>query len=78
MTEAGTPHGEETTVETTAAAGSVPVARRALDERALIRRTHQMLQARVPLTLLLDLADQAGPRSHDHYVAEGGDASWAR
>jgi hypothetical protein len=44
----------------------------------LVRRTQDLLAAGVPLTLLLDLVDEAGPHSQSHYTAEGGDASWVR
>lgn len=49
---------------------------RPLDVAVLVRRTHELLAAGVPLTLLLDLADEAGPRSHIHYATEGGDLRW--
>ncbi len=35
-----------------------------------------MLAAHVPLSLLLDLADPAGPRSRDLLTAEAGSAEW--
>lgn len=57
------------------AAPDLPAPRPALDLPALVRCTHDLLRSRVPLTLLLDVADAAGPRSHDRYVNEGGDAS---
>jgi hypothetical protein len=47
-----------------------------LDVPALVRRTHDLLAAGVPLTLLLDLAEAAGPRSAQRYQSEGGDAGW--
>jgi hypothetical protein len=53
----------------------LPAPRQA-DIAGLVRRTSALLAAGVPLTLLLDLADEAGPRSHDRYAAEGGDLSW--
>ncbi len=46
-------------------------------DEALARRTQQMLREHVPLTLLLDLADQAAPESQRFYQAEGGSAEWA-
>lgn len=48
----------------------------AADVPALVRRTAGLLHAHVPLTLLLDLAEDTGPRSAQCYDAEGGDASW--
>lgn len=44
---------------------------------ALAARTEQMLEAHVPLTLLLDLAGPTAPESASFYSAEGGDAGWA-
>jgi hypothetical protein len=55
---------------------AVPGPRHPLVLPVLVRRTHDLLASGVPLTLLLDLADDAGPRSQDRYTAEGGDASW--
>ena len=46
------------------------------DVPALVRRTHDLLASGVPLTLLLDLAEDGGPHSRQHYVSEGGDAGW--
>ena len=54
----------------------LPSPRHAVDVPGLVRRTHQLLAAGVPLTLLLDLADEAGPRSAARYAAEGGSAHW--
>ena len=56
----------------------VPDARQPVDVPVLVRRTHSLLAAGVPLTLLLDLADDAGPRSRARYAAEGGDVAWLR
>lgn len=42
----------------------------------LARRASELLEAGVPLTLLIDLAAPAGPRSRDVYDAEPGDAAW--
>lgn len=36
----------------------------------------RMLAAHLPLSLLLDLADPAGPQSGDLLMAEAGDAGW--
>lgn len=57
---------------------TVPAPRRAVDVPELVRRTHDLLAAGVPLTLLLDLADEAGPRSTTRYADEGGDLGWIR
>lgn len=43
---------------------------------ALVRRTRALLEAGVPLTLLLDLAEASGPRSTERYRAEPADLSW--
>ncbi len=48
----------------------------ALDLPALTHRTADLLRDHVPLTLLLDLAEEQGPRSAVRYADEGGDASW--
>ena len=42
----------------------------------LAGRTRSLLQAGVPLSLLMDLADQTGPRSRALYAAEVPDLSW--
>ena len=42
----------------------------------LARRTRSLLHAGVPLSLLMDLADQTGPRSRALYAAEEPDLSW--
>jgi hypothetical protein len=63
-------------VDTTAPALDVPSPRHAVDVAVLVRRTHALLAAGVPLTLLIDLGDEAGPHSQAHYEAEGGDACW--
>jgi hypothetical protein len=55
----------------------LPAPRRA-EVAGLVRRTQALLAAGVPLTLLLDLADEAGPRSSARYAVEGGDLSWVR
>ena len=47
-----------------------------LDVPVLVRRTHDLLASGVPLTLLIDLADEAGPHSTHRYETEGGDADW--
>jgi len=46
------------------------------DLPGLARRTRDLLAAGVPLTLLLDLAEPAGPDSRELYVAEGIPAQW--
>lgn len=63
-------------MDATADALDLPAPRHALDLPLLARRTQDLLACGVPLTLLLDLADAAGPRSQDRYAVEGGDASW--
>lgn len=55
---------------------TLPAARSPLDVTALVRRTEALLRAGVPLSLLLDLADDQGPRSRARYTDEGGDAAW--
>ncbi|MCW2680471.1 MAG: hypothetical protein JWM62_1872 [Frankiales bacterium] len=55
---------------------SMPAPRHPLDVAVLVRRTHDLLAAGIPLTLLLDLGDEAGPRSHLRYTAERADAAW--
>jgi hypothetical protein len=57
---------------------TLPLPRHPVDVAVLVRRTEALLRAGVPLSLLLDLADEDGPRSHTHYLAEGGDAGWLR
>lgn len=42
----------------------------------LVDRTRALLEAHVPLSLLLDLADPAGPDSAGHFTAERADLSW--
>ena len=42
----------------------------------LVRRTQSLLEAQVPLSLLLDLADPLGLDSHAMYVAEASDGDW--
>ena len=49
-----------------------------LDDEQLVDRTRALLQAHVPLSLLLDLADPAGPDSAGHFVGEPADLSWLR
>lgn len=41
-------------------------------------RAESLLAAHVPLSLLLDLVDPAGPRSRDLLTAEPGTADWLR
>ena len=51
----------------------VPAARPAVSTcPALVARTRALLAAGVPLSLLLDLGEPAGPRSAELYAAEGG------
>lgn len=42
----------------------------------LARRTRALLEAQVPLSLLLDLADPLGPDSRAVYAAEPPDGRW--
>jgi hypothetical protein len=56
----------------------LPLPRHPLDVAVLVQRTEALLRAGVPLSLLLDLADEDGPRSRTRYTAEGGDASWLK
>jgi len=42
----------------------------------LVHRTKTMLRDGVPLTLLLDLADPAGPDSARHFASEPADLAW--
>lgn len=42
----------------------------------LVDRTRALLEAHVPLSLLLDLTDPAGPDSIGHFAAEPADLSW--
>ena len=58
------------------AALDLPAARPAVDVGVLVRRTHQLLAAGVPLTLLLDLADPSGPRSAARFASESADVDW--
>lgn len=44
----------------------------------LVSRTLTMLSDGVPLTLLLDLADPAGPDSAGHFANERADLTWLR
>lgn len=54
----------------------VPAPRPALDVSVLVRGTHDLLAAGVPLTLLLDLADDGGPRSRQRYADEPAELDW--
>jgi len=50
--------------------------RRNVDLPLLTRRTTALLEAGVPLTLLLDLTDPKGPHSEQVYAAEGVREGW--
>ena len=52
------------------------VAQHQVDLPSLTRRTSALLEAGVPLTLLIDLCDSQGPHSQQRYVEEGGCADW--
>lgn len=56
--------------------GELPEPRHSADVPVLVRRTCDLLQSRVPLTLLLDLAEPYGPDSVERFTAEGGDTAW--
>lgn len=49
-----------------------------LGREDLVDRTRALLEAHVPLNLLLDLADPAGPDSVEHFTEEHADLSWLR
>lgn len=53
-----------------------PEERRSVDVECLVRRTGALLAAGIPLTLLMDLCDPAGPHSRERFLDEGGDAGW--
>ncbi len=53
-----------------------PYPSRELDLPVLTHRTADLLRDHVPLSLLIDLVDERGPRSEVVYTAEGGDAAW--
>lgn len=55
-----------------------PLQRRSLDVGVLVRRTESLLQAGVPLSLLIDLGDASGPRSGERYATEGGQWDWLK
>lgn len=57
---------------------ALPIPRHTLEVAALTQRTQALLRAGVPLSLLLDLADEDGPRSRARYADEGGDISWLK
>ncbi len=42
----------------------------------LAHRTAELLRTHVPITLLLDLSEEDGPRSELRYATEGGDTDW--
>lgn len=54
----------------------VPGPRPTLDVAVLVRRTSGLLAAGVPLTLLLDLAEEDGPRSQHWYAEEPAELDW--
>ena len=55
---------------------AVPVARSTVDLPLLARRASALLVAGVPLSLLIDLSEPSGPRSHDVYASELADMAW--
>ena len=62
-------------MEPTAPAPTGPGPRHVADVGVLVRRTQHLLQAGVPLTLLLDLAED-DPHSGTRYATEQADLSW--
>jgi hypothetical protein len=54
----------------------VPAPRPALDVAVLVRRTHDLLASGVPLTLLIDLGEDGGPRSRQRYADEPAELGW--
>lgn len=50
--------------------------RHAIDLPVLNRRTTRLLEAGVPLSLLIDLSEPSGPHSQAVYVQEGGVTDW--
>lgn len=54
----------------------VPAPRATLDVAVLVRRTSDLLAAGIPLTLLLDLADEGGPHSQQRYTEEPAEMGW--
>ena len=69
---------QNATIPAPRAAPAEPPARRSLDIEGLVRRTNELLAAGVPLTLLMDLTDPAGPHSQALFTQEAGDLSWLR
>jgi hypothetical protein len=57
---------------------AVPVPHPSVDVAVLVRRTYGLLAAGVPLTLLLDLAEEDGPRSRQRYAEESAELGWLR
>lgn len=55
---------------------AMPVSRPQVDLPLLARRVSALLEAGVPLSLLIDLSEPTGPRSHDVYASEPGDTDW--
>jgi hypothetical protein len=55
---------------------AVPVSRSQVDLPLLAQRVSALLEAGVPLTLLIDLSEPTGPRSHDMYASEIADMEW--
>ena len=67
---------EETAMDPLVAPSAPDSPPHVVDIPALVRRTQHLLEAGVPLTLLIDLVDERGPRSVLLYEAEGGDTAW--
>lgn len=53
-------------------------ARPAGERDRLVSRTQELLRDHIPLCLLLDLADPAGPDSAARFSSETADLSWLR
>lgn len=47
-----------------------------VERSEVLARTHRLLAAGVPLSLLLDLASPRGPRSEELFSAEEPDLDW--
>ena len=65
-------------METDSSTLPMPAPRPTLDVGVLVRRTHDLLAAGVPLTLLLDLAEDGEPRSRQRYADEPAELGWLR
>lgn len=57
-------------------AAPLPQPRPTADVPLLVRQTRRLLEAHVPLTLLLDLVAEEGPHSAERYRDETADTGW--